>query len=343
MKGTKTMNILLTSVGRRSYLVKYFKDALGTSGEVHVSNSHSLSPAFNSADNSVITPLIYDSNYIPFLLNYCKEYKINAIISLFDIDLRILSLNRHEFERLGIKVVVSNTDVISICNDKWETYRFLKRNGLNVPKTFQSINMVKEAFDRQEVNYPLIIKPRWGMGSIAIYEAENDEELKVFYNKTRRDIMNTYLKYESKDQIDHGVIIQEKIFGQEYGLDVINDLNGQYCNTIVKRKYAMRGGETDCAEIVSDPNLKNLGMILSAKLRHIGNLDVDIFLKENIPIILEMNARFGGGYPFSHIAEVNLPLAIIKWLKGEVVENDLLTEKFGVLGHKDIEIIKLYQ
>ena len=30
------MNILLTSVGRRSYLVKYFKEAVGQNGEIHV-------------------------------------------------------------------------------------------------------------------------------------------------------------------------------------------------------------------------------------------------------------------------------------------------------------------
>lgn len=58
------MNILLTSVGRRSYLVKYFKDALGTSGEIHVSNSSAITPAFIYADNITVTPLIYENEYI---------------------------------------------------------------------------------------------------------------------------------------------------------------------------------------------------------------------------------------------------------------------------------------
>ena len=33
------MNILFTSGGRRSYLIKYFKEALGNQGEIHVANS----------------------------------------------------------------------------------------------------------------------------------------------------------------------------------------------------------------------------------------------------------------------------------------------------------------
>ena len=57
MKGID-VNILLTSVGRRGYLVKYFKEVLGTDGEVHAANSTRLCPAFTYADQTVVTPLI---------------------------------------------------------------------------------------------------------------------------------------------------------------------------------------------------------------------------------------------------------------------------------------------
>lgn len=67
------MNILLTSAGRRGYLVEYFKKALEGIGEVHVGNSTPVSPSFYYADHAVVTPLIYDEAYIPFLLDYCKK------------------------------------------------------------------------------------------------------------------------------------------------------------------------------------------------------------------------------------------------------------------------------
>lgn len=97
--------------------------------------------------------------------------------------------------------------------------------------------------------------------------------------------------------------------GQEYGLDVINDLEGNYQNTIVKQKYAMRSGETDCALTVRWEEADKLGKTLSILLHHIGNLDVDVFKVEEKIYVLEMNARFGGGYPFSHLAGVDLPQA----------------------------------
>lgn len=118
------MNVLLTSVGRRAYMVKYFKDALGVDGQVHVCNSDDLTVAFHYADKAVVSPLIYSEEYIPFLLNYCKENKIGALISLFDMDLPVLAKNKQRFEEIGTSVIVSEPELIEICNDKWKTYQF---------------------------------------------------------------------------------------------------------------------------------------------------------------------------------------------------------------------------
>lgn len=335
------MNILFTSVGRRSYLVEYFKEALKGEGKVHVANSTEISPAFQIADFSVVSPLIYDENYIPFLLDYCKKNQIEAIISLFDIDLPILANNMEKFKTIGTKVIVSDTDVINKCNDKWHTYEFLKKEGFDQPKTYLKVETVLNDIKNQNLSYPLIVKPRWGMGSIGVYEAENEKELLVFYDKVKRNILESYLKYESLANIETSVMIQEKLKGQEYGLDVINDLEGNYQTTVVKKKIAMRSGETDCAITVNDDSLKQLGKKMSQSLKHIGNLDVDVFRFGNKNYILEMNARFGGGYPFSHLAGINLPLAIINWLKGDEHCDEYLKENFNVMAHKDINLIKI--
>ena len=335
------MNILFTSVGRRSYLIEYFKEVLGEEGQVHAANSSDTSPAFLVADKSVVTPLIYDENYIPFLLEYCKKNQINAIISLFDIDLPILSRNKKQFSEIGVKVIVSEPAVIDVCNDKWKTYLFLNENNFCVPKTFITLYDAVEAIEKNEVTFPLMVKPRWGMGSISIFEAENVEELRVFYEKIKRNIQNTYLKYESATEKDACVLIQEKIHGQEYGLDVINDLNGIYQNTICKKKYAMRSGETDCAITVDNELLNKIGAKLSCIFQHVGNLDVDVFLANDKVYVLEMNARFGGGYPFSHIAGVDLPKAIVTWLNGEKIDKDILLAQKNVMAQKDIQIVRL--
>ncbi len=335
------MNILLTSVGRRSYIVEYFKQVMQDLGEVHVSNSTSMSPAFVQADRSVVTPYIYEESYIPFLLEYCLKHQIDAIIPLLDMDLPRLAANKHTFAQIGTKVIVSDEEVIHICNDKWQTYLFLSQHGFDVPRTYVSLEQVIVQVDQQRLTYPIIVKPRWGMGSIGVYEAENEEELRVFYRKVKSMIHHSAMGYASSIDLDHPVILQEKINGQEYGIDIINNLEGVYQNAIVKIKYAMRSGETDCAETVDHPELKQIGKRISQKLHHVGNMDVDVCVDGNTCYILELNARFGGGYPFSHLAGVNLPLAIVKWLHNEETDAGIVLEQFGVKSYKDIRMTRI--
>lgn len=318
-------------------MVKYFKQTLGEDGEVHVCNSDDKTVAFHYADKSVISPLIYDDGYIPFLLNYCRENRIDILISLFDIDLLVLSKNKEKFAEIGTRVIVSDPETIEICNDKWKTYNFLKNNGFNVPKTYLKLEDTILALDRGEIKYPVIVKPRFGCGSIAMSIAEDEMALLYYFRRNTRTINKSYLKYESASE-DEKIIYQEFLPGQEYGADLINDLNGNYKNVIVKKKIAMRAGETDISETVDEPVIKRELERLSSLTRHIANMDCDVFLVDGKPYILEMNARFGGGYPFSHMGGCDLPGAIVEWCRGNEVKDSILTSSTGVRGYKELVI-----
>lgn len=334
------MNVLLTSVGRRAYMVKYFKDALGSDGQVHVCNSDDLTVAFHYADKAVVSPLIYSEEYIPFLLNHCKENKIGALISLFDMDLPVLAKNKEKFETIGTKVIVSEPELIEICNDKWKTYQFLKNNGFSTPKTYLTLQKTMLALESGELQYPIVIKPRFGCGSIALSIAEDELALLYYYSRNVRTINKTYLHFES-DNVEDKIIYQECLKGQEYGADIINDLQGNFCQVNVRKKVAMRAGETDIAELVDEPSISKELERLGKLTKHIGNMDTDVFLVDGKPYVLEMNARFGGGYPFSHIGGANLPKAIVEWLQGKEVDKQTLISKTGIKAFKELGITEI--
>lgn len=334
------MNILLTSAGRRTYLVEYFKEAIKGKGTVYASNSV-FSPALNTADDFVITPLIYEKNYIPFLLNFVKEKNISVIISLFDIDLPVLAKAKDLFKENGVTVIVSDYEVTQICNDKWNSYNFLIENGFNTPKTYIVFEEAQNDLKKEILDFPLIIKPRWGMGSIGIYKTENQLELEVFYKKVKKEIEESYLQFESKAQIDRAILIQECINGQEYGLDIFNDLDGKYLKTFVKKKTAMRSGETDSSVTEDYQELQELGKRLSEKLKHIGNLDTDWFITEDKTYILEMNCRFGGGYPFTHLAGANLPKVLMDLMQSNTYNPEDLQIEYDLEMIKDIQPVKI--
>lgn len=330
------MTILLTSCGRRSYMVGYFREALGSDGRVLASNSE-MTYTLSLADDYVLTPNIYDGEYIPFLLDYCQREKVDAIVSLFDIDLPVLARHKAEFETIGTRVIVSDHPVTQICNDKWQTVQWLLSLGLKQPKSFISLDAAKDALKNGEIHYPLFLKPRWGMGSIGLYEVESDKELDALYERLVRVIGRTYLRFESAATPDESVLIQEELHGKEYGMEILNDLQGNMATLVVKRKLAMRAGETDIAEIVDPAPYRVMAEKISQQLKHVGNLDVDFFLTdEGDVIVLEMNCRFGGQYPFSHLAGVDFPRQIVSWLKGESNHPELLTAKVGTKCCKDL-------
>jgi carbamoyl-phosphate synthase large subunit len=140
---------------------------------------------------------------------------------------------------------------------------------------------------------------------------------------------------------ESGLIVQERIFGEEYGLDVVHDLKGRFAACFVKRKLGMRAGETDAAETVDSPELVAFGRLIGERLGHIGVLDVDVMVDSSGPCLLEMNPRFGGHYPFSHEAGANIPAALIAWADGLVPDPSWLKVRSGVRCCKDISMLRV--
>lgn len=145
----------------------------------------------------------------------------------------------------------------------------------------------------------------------------------------------------SKDDIDHAILIQEKIPGKEYGMDVLNDFEGNHVGTFVREKLQMRSGETDKAISVIDSRFHEVGKIIGDNLKHIGNLDCDVFEHNGELYVLELNPRFGGGYPFSHEAGNNTAAIYIEWLKGNKDIAQHSNYKEGIMFSKCDRLLKV--
>ncbi|HZV68626.1 MAG TPA: ATP-grasp domain-containing protein [Saprospiraceae bacterium] len=335
------MNILITCAGRRNYLVDYFREALNPlGGKVHVFNTDPHSAAYWLADVRVLSPFATDPTYPAFLENYCISNDIRAVLSCMDVDLGILAGAKEKFARLGITILVADPWVIDMAHDKWLTQQFLIEHQFPVSSLFLDLDKALDAIKRGEEHYPFFVKPRWGMGSIALFKAETEEDLIFYFEKTKQLITGSYSHYGMARDESNAVLIQGMLPGQEYGLDIINDLEGNHQVTVVKKKLAMRSGETDIAITEENKALEELGAKIASLTRHPANLDVDVFWDGEKAYVLELNPRFGGGYPFSHAAGINLPQAIVAWLQNEIVNKaELLTSRYGVEAMKGITMV----
>lgn len=334
------MNILFSCAGRRTYLLKYFKENLSEGDKIVATDMQLSAPALQAADVKIQVPAVYDPEYVNITLRICEEQKIDALFSLNDLELPILAENKARFEAIGVKVVVSDSKVIDIAFDKYKTAQWVESLGLTAPKTYVRLEDCKKALASGEIDFPLFMKPRWGSGSIGLESIADMEELDIYYGLLMKKIKKTILATASVG--DEYIMIQEKLTGSEYGLDIMNDLDGKNIGVSVKQKLAMRAGETDKAVTVDLPEVREMGRKIGEALGHIGNLDVDIMQRaDGAYCVLELNPRFGGGFPFSYEAGVNFPKALIQMIKGESFDPQKLAPEYGRMFSKNDYLMEI--
>jgi len=313
------MNVLILSCGTRNKIVQYFRKELGSKGMVMAADCDELAPALYDADRHFIVPRMDDEGYLDAILTICKEYNIRMVLSLIDPELSLLAKNRQAFLDLGTVPVVSDYEAVEMCFDKYSMFKFLGDNGFNVVRTYVD----KEFFYKDEaeglVSYPAIVKPIKGSASLNIHMVESREEVEMLFK--RHD----------------SIIIQEHIEGVEYGLDVYIDMiSGDPVAIFAKEKIKMRAGETDKSRSFRDETLFELVKCFVKKANLKGIIDIDIFKAGGKYYILEVNPRFGGGYPHAYECGVNvIPMMLnnIGGVKNEDVigayEEDVFMMKYN--------------
>lgn len=310
------MNILFTSAGRRNYLLNYFKEIMGDEVVIIAVDSQASAPALADADLSFTVPSISDTSYIVKLKEIIDDYQVDAVIPLNDLELPLLAKHKTFLEAGGAKIIVANENIISICSDKWKTFRFFQKLGIPTPLTFLSLEDTLNALSANILHFPLVLKPRWGSGSLNVEIVNDEKELGLAYEWLKTRLKTSSLNYLNLSNSHNTILIQEKIEGQEYGMDILNDFQGKHYDSFVRKKLSMRSGETDRAITVKNKAFSHMGQILAEATKHIGMMDCDFFLVGEKIYFLEMNPRFGGGYPLSHEGGINVPQIYIEWLKG---------------------------
>jgi len=301
MRGETSINVLITSVGRRTSLLQYFKRELEGIGELIATDCSCLAPALYMADRHYIVPRIDHPNYIDILKKICIEEKITSILTLIDPELSLLGTYREEFKDLGVTTIVSSFDECQRWLDKYSASKFYQEHNYKHALSFNSFIEFSEAINKNEIRFPVFIKPQKGSGSLRINKANNINEAKVIF--------------ESSEEM----IIQEFLDGQELGVDVYVDmLSKEVVSIFIKEKMAMRAGETDKAKSTKSEPLFNMIIDLLGKTDLIGPLDIDVFNVNGEYYISEINPRFGGGYPLAYECGINFPMYIIKNTLGKL-------------------------
>jgi len=307
------MNILISCSGRQVYLIDAFRRALQGDGSIIVTDANRYAASFTKANKFFVSPSIDNPIYEKWLFNLCLAEKVGLLLSCLTEEQSLISKLSEDLAQINCKTVSMPSQHIKYCEDKLETKRLCEQLNLSYPKTWTVDDFGNIPYSA----YPLIVKPRLGRGGRGQFVLTNRKgELALFKSESRKNKFQNY-------------IVQGLISGQEFGIDIINDLCGNYCTTLCRLKIEYRNGETDIAKIIDCHTLNMIGETLGKFLCHKGLIDVDLMFDGNEYFILDVNPRFGGGYIFSHMAGANVPAALIAWARGIDIVDDYLKCSVG--------------
>jgi carbamoyl-phosphate synthase large subunit len=221
------------------------------------------------------------------------------LVPTIDSDLRLLADHKPRFEHLGCRVLVSEPDVIDICQDKRRTFGFLSKHGFDSPKTM-SVRTALMADRRGELAWPCLLK-RWdGSAGKDIAIVKDHSEMQFF----ARRIPNA--------------MCQEFVEGTEYTCDVYVDFDMQVRCVVPRRRIEVRSGEVSKGQVVKDREIMSQARKLT-ELLHAGPgvITLQLFVTTAGQIrFTEINPRFGGGVPLAIRAGADFPKWILQELAG---------------------------
>lgn len=300
---TDPFNIIFTSSGRRVSLIRHFKDTLNSlsiKGDIITTDLRKHAPTAFISDVHELVPRVTSPEYIPNLLEICRKQNVRLLIPLIDTELLLLSEHKKDFNHIGVTVLVCSPEANRICRNKNTTATFFIENGFGTPEVL----VPEDILSSENAEYPYLIKPFDGSCSIGVATVQSREELAFFSKYVKNPIM------------------QEYIAGEEYTVDVFVDFSGKVRSVVPRLRMETRAGEVSKGVTVKDRNIiETTQAVAEALPGALGCLTIQCFKTKNGELkYIEINPRFGGGFPLSIAAGADFPRWIIELMLGRQPE-----------------------
>ncbi len=297
-------NILITSAGKRVALTRYFKETLRRffpEAKVYTTDMRpDMAPAAYVSDGCFAVPRVTALEYPDLLLSLCLENGVGIVVPTIDTELMVLAAQKERFLAEGIHVIVGDEAFVGVCRDKRLTGDFFANHDIRVP----------QPIDKHHPTFPLFAKPYDGSLSTNLHFITKPEEL-------TDDILHD-------DKLMFMEYIDRKVY-REYTVDMYFGRDHEVKSIVPRERIEIRAGEINKGRTAKNAIVPYLKERLSRIDGCVGCICMQLFFHPDTHDIvgIEVNPRFGGGYPLSYMSGANYPeLLIREYLLGESIAYD---------------------
>jgi len=214
------------------------------------------------------------NKWLKEIVKICNKEKIDILIPGLDFETSILSKHKSLIEeKTKSKILVSSPNVLKVCNDKWETIKFLQKNKFLFPKSTLPYNL--NQFLKHN-KFPLIVKPRFGSTSNNIFMVHNRVELKNSLQNCKKPIIQEIVGNQKNEYTCGSVFIENEVL------------------TTIALKRKLKNGNTIIATHIKNNSLNAFIKKITNKLEPYGPTNFQLKLTKKGPVIFEINPRFSG-------------------------------------------------
>ena len=233
-----------------------------------------------------------------------KENRYDLVVPLGDAAAIFLSSRKKEISQFS-KVAVNDWTVFQNAIDKLKTMQICQENNIPAPHTIITEDP-KAEINHQDVVFPVVVKPRTGVGSVGFQIIRNrkklDEYLEKYDNRNGPLLIQEYIEQGSHPQ---------------YRADLFRDRDGNFKLAMVgevTRWYPLDGGSGIFAYTIHDAEIADNCKRLLDTIQWNGYANIDMVwdTKTGEAKILEINGRTGATIKLDYIAGANISELILE-------------------------------
>jgi len=257
----------------------------------------------------------YQEDFYEYGLRVIKGVHFDLVVPMGDPTAMFLSQHKEEL-RPYARIAVNDWEIFKNVIDKTNTMRICQENDIPAPKTMFSEDPVNE-IRKEKLSYPVVVKPKTGVGSIGFNIVKNEETLVRLL--------------ESYDNANGPLLVQEYIEqdgAPQYGAEIFRDRDGVIRAALVAkvaRWYPIDGGSRLLSISIHDQDIVDACVKLVNALHWNGYANIDLVwdAREKKAKILELNGRTGASVLLDFLAGVDIARLILENELGYPVSNML--------------------
>ena len=322
--------LVLSGAGKQPHaMIKGLKE-LGCHITVLCSSKQNTCYVSNIPDVKLLAEDISPQNerYIPYLLDLAKTGKYDVFMPIGEMSTNMVTQHEAEFAKY-VKLACAPREVYIKAFNKQITFDVAMQAGIPCPYTRHSAQDIEDFL--AHAKFPIIIKPRQGLGSIGFHKFETEEEFRSYLNDPSFDVDN--------------YVVQEFVnFDKRIGTNLFMDPKGNVCSAYavdVLRWFPLDAGTGVLIQAVeANEAIQYAGKLLQElKWQGFANVGFMIDKETGEPRLLEINGRIPASVKMAYLCGFNISRQMLEMVLGEEVTQYEENKKFGMyIRHFDTDI-----